>query len=66
LNEEEEEWKREDRRAWLGDSTGHGGGYRTPERPGCVPEVGCCLIEAAGSVAVLAGLAAFSLHLFVR
>jgi hypothetical protein len=62
LNEEdaEEERKREERRAWLGDPIEHGGGYR-PAKPGWKEEIGCCLIEALVSSSFL-GVAAFSLY----
>jgi hypothetical protein len=66
LSEEAEERKRVESRAWLGEPIEHGGGYDPPRPPGWVPEAGCCLLQAGGSIAGLAGLAALSLHLFAR
>ena len=59
---EEERRKREEREAWLGKPIPHGGGYQ-PARPGVKEEVGCCLLEAAGSslVAAVAAFGAYSL-----
>ena len=62
---EAEERKQADSRAWLGDPIEHGGSYRAPET-GWVPEVGCCLLQVGGIAAGSLGLAAFSLHLFLR
>jgi hypothetical protein len=50
--DEEEERKRQERRAWLGDPIEHGGGYR-PAKPGWKEDIGCCLVEALGSSAFL-------------
>ena len=62
MSEEDEERKREDRRAWLGDPIEHGGGYRPSRGPEWVPQAGCCALEAFGSAALLLGLASFSFY----
>ena len=66
MSKDSEERKRDDRRAWLGDPIEHGGEYRPARPPKGAPEIGCCLFEAAGSLAVLLALAALSSQLFLR
>ncbi|HYJ29857.1 MAG TPA: hypothetical protein VEW25_05895 [Allosphingosinicella sp.] len=55
-DDQEEERKREDRRAWLGEPIEHGGEYRASKGPRWAADAGCCLFEAAGAVGVLIAL----------
>jgi hypothetical protein len=48
--------KEGDRPDWLGPPGEHGGEYEPDKKGRWAPDVGCCLVEAVGSFAVLLGV----------